>query len=1521
MQTHADVKHSPGLDTPDQHGVPEIGPFVENLDVATVLKVSQAVSGEIELGKLVEVILRTAIEQAGAERALLILPRGSELWIQAEAKTHGNFVTVRLNEAPVSVTELPESIVRYVARTQEIVILDDASARNPFSADEYIRKQRLRSVLCLPLAKQSTLIALLYLENNIGPNIFAPAKINVMRVLASAAAISLDNSHLYRELQEREGMIRRLVNANIIGIVISDSEGQIIKSNDAFLKMVGYTREELVSGRMNWRNMTPAEWKEVSEQGVVQVNASGACKAFEKEYCRKDGGRVPVLVGAARFEKNSIVAFAIDLSERKRAEEALQLISRDLQESKAKLEEAQRITHVGYWERDIATGRVTWSDETYRIFGLQPQERPMDLNAIMQMIHPEDREFVSRTQKEALVAGPHYDFEYRLLRPTGELRIVHAEGYIKKDESGRPYQAFGTVQDITNRKHAEEALKQSEFYLAEGQRLAHAGSWSFKPDLTCDYWSRELYEVLGFDPRNGIPTISDYFTRVHPQDRAVVESTIQRMIAAGEGCDLKKRIIRPDGVQRIIRCVGMPVREKGVVTRFVGTLMDITEQEELIQELRRTKAHLTNAQRLSHTGSVGMEVKTASIYWSEESARIYGYPPGTQPTPELILQRVHPDDVALLKSVLERAAQGGHDFEFEHRLLMPDGSIKHIYNLSQCVRDEAGNEEIVGAITDFTERKLAEEAIRRNETYLAEAQKLSQTGSFAWSPEGIRFWSEECYRVQGFDPQDGLPRFEELFQRVHPDDQPKWIELMQKIVPQKLEFETDYRLVLPDGSVRDIHCIGHPVLGPSGDLIEYIGTVIDNTDRKRAEALLMGEKRLHEMIATGVPLKETLNALCRMIEDQRGSTLASVLLLCPDGIHLESFAGPSLPEGWTQQIASLPIGPCAGSCGTAAYRGSPVIVSDIATDPLWAVANHRASALSYGLRASWSYPILSSGGKVLGTVCLYYREPRSPSPSDLNLIELATHLARVAIECKVAEEQLRRSEALLAEGQRLSHTGSWVWKPATGEMTSSKERFRIFGLDPDKTKPSFEVFLKRVHPEDREKLKQTFDSATREKRDFENECRIVTPDWVIKHVHTVGHAILNESDELVEFIGATMDITGRKRAEERAQSYNEAIRLALNAFVEELDVDRFLGHVMTGLTKQFQATSCELWLFDDPIGAKPLHLVYQQGRMIRAKTVGLKTAKQHTAWQPSNIGRIPRIIEVSDQASLLQPTHLKLLKEHGIKMLMAVPLVLGEQNLGVVELRFQEATKFTQDDLNLAQALVHHATLALQLSRLAHRTEQMAVTQERNRMAREIHDTLAQAFAGVVLHSEALGTALGVNKSRSKKALSNIQKLARSGLEEARRSVQALRPRALESRTLSQALAQEAKRLSEDGRHSCEFKQKGDVLKLSAEIQNEFFRIAQEAMTNISKHAQAKSVWITLEFKDNQVTLTVQDDGIGFAASDSLKPKGGYGLSTMRERALRIGGKLEIESPDSGGTVIRVVASLDKKLQQSNHST
>jgi signal transduction histidine kinase len=261
---------------------------------------------------------------------------------------------------------------------------------------------------------------------------------------------------------------------------------------------------------------------------------------------------------------------------------------------------------------------------------------------------------------------------------------------------------------------------------------------------------------------------------------------------------------------------------------------------------------------------------------------------------------------------------------------------------------------------------------------------------------------------------------------------------------------------------------------------------------------------------------------------------------------------------------------------------------------------------------------------------------------------------------------------------------------------------------------------------------------------------------------------------------------------------------------------------------------------------------------------------------------------------------------------MLVPLVLGEQNLGLVELHFESSVHFTSEDLELAQSLGNHATLALQLSRLTRRGEQLAVTEERNRMAREIHDTMAQAFAGIVLHSEALGASLGISKRRSRNTLSQVQKLARLGLDEARRSVQALRPKALEGSTLSQALEQVATSIAAMGNLSCHFRQRGETRPLHREAQDELFRIAQEALTNAAKHARATSVWVNLVFNAQQVSLEIRDDGIGLTVTASRKPNSTYGLASMRERAQRIGGRLQIERQKKGGTSIHVQVPLAK---------
>jgi len=331
-----------------------IGTKVEHLDLATVIKVSQAVSGEIVLKKLLDTLMRTAIEQAGAERGLLILVRGAEQRIAAEATTRGDTIVVQLRDETVTAAVMPESVLRYVVRTQESVILDDAAVQGPFSVDPYICQNQVRSSLCLPLINQTKLIGLLYLENNLTSRVFVPSRIAVLKLLASQAAISLQNSRLYGDLQEREAKIRRLVDANIIGIVISGFDGRIIEANGAFLDMLGYTRDDLASGHIQWRQLIPAESRATSDRAVAQIRATGSCDVFENTYFRKDGSRVPVLVAGAAFEQTQAVAFVLDLTERKQAEADARESERRYLQVQSELAHANRVATMGQLAASIA---------------------------------------------------------------------------------------------------------------------------------------------------------------------------------------------------------------------------------------------------------------------------------------------------------------------------------------------------------------------------------------------------------------------------------------------------------------------------------------------------------------------------------------------------------------------------------------------------------------------------------------------------------------------------------------------------------------------------------------------------------------------------------------------------------------------------------------------------------------------------------------------------------------------------------------------------------------------------------------------------------------------------------------------------------------------------------------------------------------------------------------------------------------------------------------------------------------
>ncbi len=485
---------------------------------------------------------------------------------------------------------------------------------------------------------------------------------------------------------------------------------------------------------------------------------------------------------------------------------------------------------------------------------------------------------------------------------------------------------------------------------------------------------------------------------------------------------------------------------------------EVLQRQRTEEALLRSEAYLAEAQRASHTGSFGWSVSSGHIVWSDETFRILEYDPGNKPTVEVIVQRTHPEDRAFVQETLDQVARDRKAFEFEHRLLTPDGSVKYVRVVGHpSTNDESGNFEFVGAVTDITESKRAEESLRRSEGYLAEAQRLTHTGSWVWRVQGrdALHLSEEWYRIFGFDPEAGVPAWEERRQRVHPEDRAIWQTTIDRAIGEKSHYEMEYRILLPAGTVRYIHTVGHPVVSASGNLVQFVGSSIDVTERKRAEALRDGESHILEMIARDAPLEEILENLVRVVEAQFPGLLCSVLLLDEDGQRVRHGAAPNLPEAYSKAIDGLCIGPKAGSCGTAMYRREPVVVTDILQDPLW--EPYRAVAEPYGFRACWSTPILAHSGMALGSFAMYYREPRGPSPAETRALEMATHLAGIAIERKLAREErerLRQAQADLAHINRVTTMGELtaslaheIKQPISAAVTNAKTCLRWLGRD------------------------------------------------------------------------------------------------------------------------------------------------------------------------------------------------------------------------------------------------------------------------------------------------------------------------------------------------------------------------------------------------------------------------------------------------------------------------------------------
>jgi PAS domain S-box-containing protein len=448
----------------------------------------------------------------------------------------------------------------------------------------------------LPLINQGRLIAVLYLENNLTPHVFTPGRVTVLKVLASQAAISLENTGLYRDLADRDEKIRRLVDSNIIGIFFS-RQGRIVEANDAFLRILGYDREDLDWGHVRWADLSPPEWRERDLLTRELLDTTGIVPPFEKEYFRKDGSRVPVLVGAALVTKGAEegVAFVLDLTERKRAEQTLQL--------QATLDSIPTMA----W-RARADGFTEYINKRWLDYTGVSLDQALGWQWL-DLIHPDDAEGLRDSSLQVFASGRPGEAEARMRSSDGSYHwfLIRAEPL--RDATGSVVAWYGTNTDIQDLKAAESALRRSEAELADVRRVQQtldsipAAAWRARADGFTEYVNKRWLDYTGFSLDEALGW--EWLACIHPDDLARLREIWLQVLASQEPGEAEARMRSSDGSYRRFLIRAEPLRDDtGAVVAWYGTNTDIEDRTQALTRLQQMQSDFAHMNRVSMMGEL-----------------------------------------------------------------------------------------------------------------------------------------------------------------------------------------------------------------------------------------------------------------------------------------------------------------------------------------------------------------------------------------------------------------------------------------------------------------------------------------------------------------------------------------------------------------------------------------------------------------------------------------------------------------------------------------------------------------------------------------------------------------------------------------------------------------------------------------------------------------------------------------------------------------------------------------------------